>query len=282
MVYNKFLWIINNWGGKYMYTHKQSSEIDMPMEILKKYDMLKIAYFDIETTGFDKEQDSVILISVGYYEKNNIFTIKQYFGENLTDEKEVLEKFSQILKEFDIWCSYNGKAFDEPFIKYRSQRYDMNFNLPKKHIDLYRMIRPYQKQLGLTRCNLKSVERYVGIERKDTIDGGISVELYKKYIKNKEENLRKIMMLHNFEDVYNLPQIFNVVWKIENTKGFIREDHITDKQMGYIKYLLNKNKVIVDLNFEKISKKVASKIIASLLEGNSSNEKLQEIVQEFY
>lgn len=264
-----------------MYIKIEESEINISPQIVLHYNMSNIAYFDIETTGFDKENDNIILISLGYYIDSDIFTVKQYFGEGLEDEKNILENFLQNLKNFKIWCSYNGKAFDEPFIRHRINKYGIQFNLPDQHIDLYRMIKPYKHQLGLERCNLKSVERYAGIVRKDTIDGGISVELYKKYLRNRDKKLREKIMLHNFEDVFNLPSIFQIVWKIENESDFIREDHITEKQLSYLNYLLTKNNVIINIELKKISRKSASKVISALLSGKTDSDELKEIIEEY-
>ena len=52
--------------------------------------MMDVAYFDIETTGFDKEEDSIVLISLGSFIDDKNFSIKQYFAECLEDEAEVL------------------------------------------------------------------------------------------------------------------------------------------------------------------------------------------------
>lgn len=264
-----------------MYISNKNIELDISPKILSRYDMSHIAYFDIETTGFDKEQDNIILISLGYYSGDNIFTVKQYFGENLEDEKSILENFKNDLQRFGTWCSYNGKAFDEPFIKYRIDKYNIKFMAPREHFDLYRKIKPYQKQLGLDRCNLKSVEKYMGIQREDTIDGGISVELYKRYLESKSEDLKKIIMLHNYEDVINLPKIFSIVWKIENSNDFIREDHVTDKQLKYLKYLLEKSNISLEAELPKISKKAASKLISRILSGNANSNELEEIINEY-
>lgn len=264
-----------------MYVNRKQNKINISPQIVLHYNMYSIAYFDIETTGFDKENDSIILISLGYYKKDSIFTVKQYFGEKVEEEKNILENFINDLKGFKVWCSYNGKAFDEPFVKYRMQKYQINFKLPDKHIDLYRMINPYKEQLKLKRCNLKSVEKYAGIVRKDTIDGGISVELYKKYLQNRDDNLRKKIMLHNFEDVFNLPNIFRIIWKIENESDFIREDHVTDRQLSYLNHLLSKEGITIDMELKKISKKSASKVISALLSGKTDDDEIKEIIEKY-
>lgn len=261
-----------------MYINEEQSELDINKNIIKKYNMNSMAYFDIETTGFDRDQDNVILVSLGYCTPNNDFHIKQYFAENLNDERCVLKNLKSDVGKFNIWCSYNGKAFDEPFIEHRMNKYDIAFKSPNEHFDLYRKIKPYQKQLGLERCNLKSVEKYIGIERKDTIDGGISVELYKKYLENQDENLRKVIMLHNYEDVLNLPEIFKILEKIENS-NFIRADHITEKQLKYLKSLLKKYNILLNINLDNISKRAASKAIGAILDENYDEKNLEDIIK---
>ena len=258
---------------------ERDSELILNKEMLDKYEMEKIAYFDIETTGFDKHQDIIMLISLGSFTNKNNFRIKQYYAEEKSDEKKVLEAFMEDLMGYDKWCSYNGKAFDEPFINNRMILSNIeNFVAPAEHVDLYRMIKPYYKQLGLLRCNLKSVEQYIGINRLDKIDGGKSVELYREYLRSKSEELREVIMLHNYEDVLNLPKIFKVVFKIDTGSDFAREDGITEKQLSYLKFLLDKNELTAEINYNKVSKKSASKIIDSLIKGQCDEKKLLEMV----
>lgn len=265
-----------------MFIKEYSEELLLSEEIFNRYKMESIAYFDIETTGFEKDKDFVILISLGILNKKGNITIKQYFAESLYEEAEILYEFGKDLSKFNRWCSYNGMAFDEPFIKRRMEKSNIVFNAPEEHIDLYRLIRPYYKQLGMERCNLKTVEKFIGVERTDKIDGGMSVELYNRFLQEKSEELKRIIMLHNFEDVLNLPKIFKVIYEVENNNNIVREDGITEKQVSFLKYLLKKNEVTLNLDIEKISKKSASRVIDSLLRGDKDIESLTLIINNSY
>ncbi|BAH06491.1 ribonuclease H-like domain-containing protein [Clostridium kluyveri] len=245
-------------------------------------DMGNIAYFDIETTGFDRECDNIILISLGRFIDKNKLSIKQYFADTLQDESEVLYNFGMDILKYDKWCSYNGIAFDEPFVKERMHRNNIYFEFPKYHVDLYRLIRPYYKQLGMERCNLKTVEKYLGINRKDKIDGGISVDLYREFLKSNTKDIKYTIMLHNYEDVLNLPKIHEFAFKVRNDKLLVRENCITEKQKRYLKILLKKNNVDLNIQFEKISKKVASQIIDYLIKGEKDVEKFDNIINGSY
>ncbi|MCY6355059.1 ribonuclease H-like domain-containing protein [Clostridium sp. ZS2-4] len=265
-----------------MFIKEHREKVVISKKIFNKYDMKKIVFFDIETTGFDKIKNNLILISVGFFMHKNTFFIKQYFAESIEEEKEVLYAFKADLKKFKVWCSYNGKAFDEPFIKRKMEINNIAFNLPQKHIDLYRIIRPYHKQLGIEGCSLKSVEKFLEIERDDTIDGGKSVELYFEFLSSKNLEIRDKIMLHNFEDVLNLPKIFKIIDDIECNSNLKREDCVTENQLKYLKYLLRKNKIVIDEDIERMSKKAASKIISCILKENIDIEEFKNIINNSY
>lgn len=248
----------------------------------KKLIMNKVAFFDIETTGFNKDEDYIILISLGYFNEKNNFTIKQYFSESISEESKVLLDFSKDLLGFNTWCSYNGIAFDAPFIERRMKVNQIPFKEPQNHIDLYRMIRPYYKQLGLERCNLKTIEKHIGISREDKIDGGESVELFWQYIKYKDNKVKDKIMLHNYEDVLNLPKIYEFAYDVANNSNLKRSDLISDRQLSYLKALIKRNNIKLNADINKISKKSASKIIDSILKGNNDNIFLENIINNSY
>lgn len=265
-----------------MLIREYSELLNISDNVFSSYNMDIIAYFDIETTGFDKDEDSIILISFGKFNNNKNFCIKQYYAETLDDEKNILNSFLLDLEAYNTWCSYNGIAFDEPFIVSRMERHNISLSIPKNHVDLYRNIRPYYKQLGMERCNLKGVEKYIGIDRKDQIDGGISVDLYKEFLVTGESKLKEIIMLHNYEDVLNLPKIHEFIFEVENNKNLVRENVITDKQLNYLKSLLKKNNILLNIELERMSKKAASRTIDQILKGCRDCDELNNIINNSY
>lgn len=248
----------------------------------EKLIMNKIAFFDIETTGFNKDEDYIILISLGYFNEKNHFYVKQYFSESIFDEGKILLDFSKDLVGFNTWCSYNGIAFDAPFIKKRMAVNQILFEEPNNHIDLYRMIRPYYKQLGLERCNLKTIEKHIGVSREDKIDGGESVELFWQYTKFKEHNIKEKILLHNYEDVLNLPKIYEFVYDVVNNSNLKRSDLISDKQLSYLKALIKRNNIKLNTDINNISKRSASKVIDFILKGNNDSINIENIINNSY
>lgn len=264
-----------------MYFRKYEDEILVDEEIVEKYGLRKVAFFDIETTGFNKVNDIIMLISLGYFNEDKFIT-NQYFAEYIEDEINILEEFIDDIKDFDIWCSYNGIAFDEPYILKKVEMHEIEFNCPSGHIDLYRKIKPYQKQLGLERCNLKSVEKYLGVNRKDRIDGEVTVQLYKQYAYNNNESIRDVIMLHNYEDVLNLPILFKALHEIETNPKIKKEPNITENQLRYLKILIRKNNMKLESDLKSITKKAASKAIDAILKENYNSAEVDFIIKDTF
>lgn len=265
-----------------MIVKQYKNQMNISKNILNKYNMKNICYYDIETTGFDKENNSIVLISMGYFINETEFIIKQYFAENLEEEKNILLEFKKDIEKFEKWCSYNGIAFDEPFILTKMDRYLIDFKVPNCHIDLYRIIRPYYQQLGMNRCNLKTVEKFIGIHRKDEINGGDSVEMYYQFLCSREETIRDLILLHNYEDVLDLPYIFNLVDRIDTDENLNRDNLITIKQLKYLKYLLHKNNISTNYNLVRMKKKQACKIINMLITNKIDKKYIYDILNNIY
>ena len=58
-------------------------------------------------------------------------------------------------------------------------------------------------------CSLKSCERFLGIYREDWCSGGELISVYQDYLQNKNSEKRNLLLLHNREDIQNLPALFS-------------------------------------------------------------------------
>ncbi|SHJ97097.1 ribonuclease H-like domain-containing protein [Tepidibacter formicigenes] len=212
-------------------THKLDEVINIPNNY---------CVFDIETTGLSPKYSKVILIGILYI-KNNQTIIQQFFAENTNEEKEILFYFKEVFKTFENHITFNGHRFDIPFLNQRFKKNNLDFSIDKnKDIDILKIVKPYQKKLGLENCKLKTVEKLIGIERKDTINGKESVELYKKFELNRSENLKKKILLHNYEDIYYLGKLFKIKDIIDSKEEFIEinfMDNISKLKLSSYKFI---------------------------------------------
>ncbi|RKD26069.1 hypothetical protein SAMN02745883_02275 [Caminicella sporogenes DSM 14501] len=167
--------------------------------------------FDIETTGLNPSYSKVVLIGLLYL-KNNKIIIEQLFCHNSKNEIKLLKTFKDKIKNFEYYITYNGGNFDIPFLNKRLLKNNIDFSIdPFYNFDLYKIVKKNKNNLGLKNCKLKTVEKFLGINRKDTISGADSVNLYKEYEKTLKKKLKEKILLHNYEDILYLLPVLNIL-----------------------------------------------------------------------
>lgn len=178
-------------------------------------DNRKLCFIDIETTGFSRQRDSIVLIGMLYYEDDYI-VINQFFADTPKDEKLILSAFRDSISEFDCYITYNGDAFDIPFLNHKYNNYNFDFQLNKNNsIDLIKIVRKNKDKLGLADCKLKTVEKSLNLFREDKITGRESVQFYREFVKTKNPILKKLILNHNYDDIYYLPKVLKLFDKID-------------------------------------------------------------------
>ena len=165
--------------------------------------------YDIETTGLNPKASQLYLLGVLLFHKENSEFI-QYFAESVLDEEEILEQFFQLCKAKKVLISFNGEGFDNRFIETMAKSYGkLPLHLNLKQLDLFKLIRKRKKFYGLESCSLKSCERFLGIYREDRCNGGELISVYREYLQNKDSEKKNLLLLHNREDIQNLPALFS-------------------------------------------------------------------------
>lgn len=165
-------------------------------------DISSFLFFDIETTGFSKENTILYLIGCTYLEKDH-FQLIQWFNDDGTSEKEILESFRELVRKKN-WklVTFNGLSFDIPYLNRHYELFEMESPLPShESIDYYFYLKPFQTLFGMEHGRQKDWERFLGLDREDPFDGGQLIEVYKTYLLNKENSLLSSLLLHNEEDI---------------------------------------------------------------------------------
>ncbi len=142
------------------------------------------AFLDIETTGLSARAE---ITTIALYDGRTT----QHFvnGDNLHD-------FPAAVMAYRLLVTYNGKAFDIPFI----ERY-FDIRLPHAHIDLMHPLR----SLGL-KGGLKGCESRLGIGRPglEGIDGFVAVLLWAEYRTQGNVKALESLLAYNIQDAVNL------------------------------------------------------------------------------
>lgn len=175
------------------------------------FDGMKPCVLDIESTGLDRSRCKAVLIGLLMRTDSGV-RITQFLAENHYEEDKVLDAAMDYLEENDAGyvITFNGCAFDVPFINARLEANFLGRQLKMYHFDLYRFLR---KHTGL-RERLESmsqmaIENHYGIlsDRGDTITGRESVALFDQYAISGNSTIEKIILTHNREDVLHLNRL---------------------------------------------------------------------------
>lgn len=169
-----------------------------------------ILFFDIETTGFSADTTALYLIGVLSYQEHS-WILEQWLSENGNEEKKIIEKFLERLKNIRLLICYNGTTFDLPYIKKKMEFHSLQFDFSKLTIlDYYREFRPFKSLFGLENLKQPSVESFLGITRKNDYSGGELISVYSSYLKMDEKEADNashslfLLFEHNSNDILGL------------------------------------------------------------------------------
>ena len=191
------------------YTEDRAALEDVLTSVFRNISLEDTLLYDIETTGLNPKSSQLYLLGILLFHKENIELI-QYFAESVLDEEEILEQFFQLCQTKKVLISFNGEGFDNRFIEAMAKSYGKHpLHLNLKQLDLFKLIRKRKKFYGLESCSLKSCERFLGIHREDRCSGDELISVYREYLQDKCSEKRNMLLLHNREDIQNLPSLFS-------------------------------------------------------------------------
>lgn len=179
--------------------------LSYPIEKLAPID--QVLFIDIETTGFTARASYLYLIGCAYFESGAWNTI-QWMAEDYGQEADILKAFFEFAADYKYLIHFNGNNFDLPFILQKCEQLSLPYNFDNMQgIDLYKRISPYKFFLKLPNCKQKTLEQFLGVNRKDVFSGGELISIYHEYIKTPSEFSEKSLFLHNADDLRGMLEI---------------------------------------------------------------------------
>ncbi len=194
-----------------------------------------IAFIDIETDGLSHKNKIVLIGMVIFSAQAQTGTVIQLFNEDYQSERDILIQLFTLIEAHKInyFVSFNGNSFDFPFINARLKALKVNRLLNKKfNIDLLRVVRQNKQFFPFDSYTLKSLEKFIGIDRSDTISGKDSVILYHSFIETRDPKLEEIILLHNYDDIINMVPLLKIYKNIQFT------DLYTKCELGQDQYFV--------------------------------------------
>lgn len=161
-----------------------------------------ITFLDIETTGLSRKKDPVILIGSLTLDSSG-GTLTQFFAPNPDDERGILLALIECLSLENPIITFNGHAFDIPFLNHRMAVHNLPYQIPLScGIDLL----PWSRKAfpSAPRHTLKTIESLLGIHRSDTLSGADCVKKYFAYLDSHDPTLAAEICHHNYEDILHM------------------------------------------------------------------------------
>lgn len=162
---------------------------------------LSIGYFDIETTFSMWSRFLCGCVADGF---GNVQTIsmKTHPGKNPLDDGPAVRAYAELLSQFDILVSWNGKLFDVPRINARLAYYGLPLLYPRMHIDAMYLAKGSMFNIG--RKSLANAEGFFEASNAKT---PLSPRIWDKADHGDHEEFDKIVE-HCEADVLVLREIF--------------------------------------------------------------------------
>ena len=154
----------------------------------------RAAFVDIETTGLSPERGIITLIGVLDADGYTAYV----HGENLADFREAME-------QYDLIVTFNGAAFDLPYIEHHFGSIFRHV----AHIDL----RFPLKRAGFS-GGLKAIERQADVGRPSELSAlsGYDAVLLWRMWQQGSSGARDTLVRYNAEDVASLPALAEIVY----------------------------------------------------------------------
>jgi uncharacterized protein len=174
-----------------------------------------ILFLDTETTGIDRGTGThVFLVGIGYFKGTN-FLVEQHFLRDLHEEASLLCELDQLIREFAVLVTFNGRGFDWPLLNNRFILHGYRDTPELAHWDLLTSSRRVWRN-RLRDCSLGSLERnLLGVERYGDVPGYLIPGLYFDYLRSRDARPLRPVFSHNQEDIVSLARLADLLLTTE-------------------------------------------------------------------
>lgn len=164
----------------------------------------RLLFVDLETTGLGSTP--LFLVGTMTWDGQSL-AVDQYLARDYTEEAAVISLFAQRAADSDVLVSFNGKAFDLPYLRIRAAatRVPLSADLP--HLDLLHESRRAWRA-ALPDCRLQTLEQYLlGRRREGDIPGRLIPEAYHVFVRTGNAATLAVIVRHNLLDLLTMAEL---------------------------------------------------------------------------
>jgi hypothetical protein len=168
-----------------------------------------LAIIDIETLGLSERP--IVLLGIAKLGEKKL-RMNQFLLRDIQDEPSAITALISQLEPNASLITFNGRAFDIPYIKQRLAYYGMDAPLDNPHFDVLHFTRRAFRS-KLPDCRLDTVEKHLGIRREMNIPGAMVPHFYETYLRTQNVGPVVAIVEHNKQDLITLSKIFSRLYE---------------------------------------------------------------------
>jgi len=176
-----------------------------PQRLDEQLKLSDLVFVDAETTGLSAATGTVaFLVGIGFV-RGDQFVVQQFFLPDYPDEAAQLEAIADLVSNYKVVCSFNGKSFDLPLLetRYIMQRLSSPFE-GMLHIDLLHSSRRFWRH-RLPDVTLQTLEKsLLGFYRHGDTPGYMIPQLYFDFLREGRAEPLYGVFQHNQLDIVSL------------------------------------------------------------------------------
>ena len=161
-------------------------------------------FVDIETTGLSNTPLFLIgTLRIG----PDGAGVRQYLARDYSEERAALELFLAECPKDAVYVSFNGKAFDLPYIRVRLAYHRVPWRADRPHFDvLHEARRTWRGEVP--NCRLTTLESWIcGRLRTDDIEGALIPDAYHRFVRTGDAVEIVQVVRHNRLDLWTMADL---------------------------------------------------------------------------
>jgi uncharacterized protein YprB with RNaseH-like and TPR domain len=160
---------------------------------------------DLETTGFSS---TPLFLAGTLFVRQGGVRVTQFLARDYSEESAVIALLDDLLSGFAFCITFNGKAFDVPYIRERAKYHKIDLNAAPRQFDLLHPARRMWKH-SLPNCRLVTLEWHIlGRRRVGDVPGWEVPCIYHDFVHTKDARKLRDVLRHNLIDVVSMAELF--------------------------------------------------------------------------
>ncbi len=173
--------------------------------LLGKDDSNDYIFLDLETTGL---ASTPLFLAGTLYESDGALVVGQLLARDYSEEASLISHLDCLLDAYQTCITFNGKAFDLPYVRERAKYHRIDIKASPEHFDLLHHARRRWKH-QLPNCRLMTLEWYIlGRRRLGDVASWEVPCIYHDFVHTKDADRLLAVLRHNLVDVLSMAELF--------------------------------------------------------------------------